>query len=456
MEAVGCFYLNCIYIVGMGRWRHRSCGPLRIRGQFRFKQYLCVCDRPHFRRADRSEGLAVCHRYSAHSLTVTPNGQFAYTSNNGSNDISAYTVDAVGGGLTPVSGAPFSTGTTRFSVVSPPNSPLVVDPSGTFAFVTVPSAVSGPPPFGIQSPDFAAFTIDAASGTLNPVSGSPFGTFGTQPGQGSSFPELPTIDSSGHYIYSINEEGAIGDESISVAVFSLDASAATVTALAGSPFPNNTFRSGSVRSFTLTPSGKFAYLTDSTRDGLRCLSTDSTSPAFMTGCGTTLFTSNSPGSGIVRFNQAGQILYASADGQVNYFTIDSATGTLTPISGSPAAMPYLAVAAASLDPTGQFLYVAGQAASVPNSGAPSGNLIYAYALDPTTGALSPVAGSPFSFADAPAAMDIESSGKFLYVSSASANRIYAFSIDPTSGALTAVTGSPFVTGTTPGTPVFIY
>jgi 6-phosphogluconolactonase len=113
------------------------------------------------------------------SLTVTPNGKFAYTSNNGSNDVSAYTVDTAGGGLTPVSGSPFSTGTTRFSVLSYPNSPLVVDPSGTFAFVTVPSALSAAPPTFNQSPDFAAFTINAASGTLAPVSGSPFGTFGT-------------------------------------------------------------------------------------------------------------------------------------------------------------------------------------------------------------------------------------------------------------------------------------
>jgi hypothetical protein len=87
-------------------------------------------------------------------------------------------------------------------------------------------------------------------------------------------------------------------------------------------------------------------------------------------------TDNSTG-GVIRFNKAGQILHASVYGQVNYFTIDPAAGTLMPISGSAAAMPNLVVAAASLDPTGQFLYVAGQAASISNSNTPSGNLIYA-------------------------------------------------------------------------------
>jgi hypothetical protein len=53
------------------------------------------------------------------SVTVDPNGQFAYVANMGDGTISAYIIDQTtlnGGQLTPVSGSPFSAGTSPISV----------------------------------------------------------------------------------------------------------------------------------------------------------------------------------------------------------------------------------------------------------------------------------------------------------------------------------------------------
>ena len=56
------------------------------------------------------------------AIAITQNGQFLYVANSGSNDVSAYTITAGTGALTPVSGAlgnPFSAGTTPSAIATP-------------------------------------------------------------------------------------------------------------------------------------------------------------------------------------------------------------------------------------------------------------------------------------------------------------------------------------------------
>jgi 6-phosphogluconolactonase len=90
-------------------------------------------------------------------VAVDPTGKFAYVANKGDNTISAYTINATTGALTPIPGSPFAAGDAPFSVA--------VDPTGKFAYVTnsyfLDNTVSG-------------FTINAVSGALTPIPGSPF------------------------------------------------------------------------------------------------------------------------------------------------------------------------------------------------------------------------------------------------------------------------------------------
>src|SRR5258706_7872210 len=84
-------------------------------------------------------------------------GKFAYIANNSSNNVSGYTIDATTGALTAIPGSPgspFAAGTHPFSVA--------VDPTGKFAYV----ANDG-------SNNVSGYTIDAATGALTTIPGSP-------------------------------------------------------------------------------------------------------------------------------------------------------------------------------------------------------------------------------------------------------------------------------------------
>jgi 6-phosphogluconolactonase (cycloisomerase 2 family) len=86
-----------------------------------------------------------------------------------------------------------------------------------------------------------------------------------------------------------------------------------------------------------------------------------------------------------------------------------------------------------MDPTGKFLYIATSAGAS------------AFTLNPASGVLSSVAGSPFSDGSILRESAIDPSGKFLYAISnnPTSNTISVFTINSPSGALTPVAGSPF-------------
>jgi 6-phosphogluconolactonase (cycloisomerase 2 family) len=129
---------------------------------------------------------------------------------------------------------------------------------------------------------------------------------------------------------------------------------------------------------------------------------------------------------------------------ISGYAIDSTTGALTPIPGSPFPAD-LRPASVVVDPTGRFAYV-------PNLGLTpyATGSISAYTIDPSSGALTPIPGSPFQILSGAGAASatIEPTGKFLYatLSGYSFGAVTGFSIDPTSGALTPVPGSPFAVG----------
>ena len=123
---------------------------------------------------------------------------------------------------------------------------------------------------------------------------------------------------------------------------------------------------------------------------------------------------------------------------VSAYTIDAASGALTPVAGSPFAAGSRP-AEVAVDPSGKFVYVANQGS----------NNVSAYTIDATSGALTPVAGSPFAAGTAPVIVAVDPSGKFVYVTDQGSNNVSAYTIDAASGALTPVAGSPFAAGGNP-------
>jgi 6-phosphogluconolactonase len=214
-----------------------------------------------------------------------------------------------------------------------------------------------------------AYGINQADGTLTEIAGSPF-----------SFPRLNSIQGlaatpNGRFLYAADATGNIG-------AFSVNGATGVPTTIPGSPFA-----SGLNLQLVVDPSGKFLYASDD----------------------------DSPG-GILAF------------------TIDP-SGSLIPVSGSPFAITDPTVVANSepfvIVDTGSFVYAALSAA----------NKIAALSIDSKTGALTPVIGSPFSAGKGTAVLAL--ANNFLYAVNWTDGNISGYSIDPTNGALTPIPGSPF-------------
>ena len=128
-------------------------------------------------------------------------------------------------------------------------------------------------------------------------------------------------------------------------------------------------------------------------------------------------------------------------GSVSAYTIDATTGALTPVSGSPFAAGY-GVNWLVIHPSGKYLYAVNQ----------NSNNVSGFAINQTGGGLTPVLGSPFPTppsiysSENPTGIAIDPAGRFLFVSSGNTPDLFAFTIDPNTGTLSAVAGSPFSLG----------
>ena len=92
------------------------------------------------------------------------------------------------------------------------------------------------------------------------------------------------------------------------------------------------------------------------------------------------------------------------------FSFNTNTGTLTPVPGSPFAASNTPVQAAQAGTQGKFLYV--------SDNADSAGGILGFTIDPNTGALTPMSGSPFPTGPAgsfPGPSALIANGNFLYV-----------------------------------------
>jgi len=89
----------------------------------------------------------------------------------------------------------------------------------------------------------------------------------------------------------------------------------------------------------------------------------------------------------------------------------------------------------AVEHSGRFLYVTD----------PAHNAVLGFSIQ-TGGVLSPITGSPFLAGAAPAGLGIDPQGALLFVANSGSNNVSAYAIDPNSGALGQVTGSPFATG----------
>jgi 6-phosphogluconolactonase (cycloisomerase 2 family) len=140
--------------------------------------------------------------------------------------------------------------------------------------------------------------------------------------------------------------------------------------------------------------------------------------------------------------------------QIAASKMDPTTGALTPVAGSPFD-ERLSPGPLAVDPAGKFVFVANQSTAAPSA-------ISVFKIDQTTGALTEVANSPFSSGSGtnPGYLTVDPTSKFLFVANLSADPILSpgeidvFEINPATGALTPSPNSA-APGTAAQGPIFI-
>jgi 6-phosphogluconolactonase len=169
-------------------------------------------------------------------IVIGPSGQFLYIGyynfGNSNSYVSAFSIDPTTGALTMVPGGPVLVGT-------PGPDSATIDPTGKFLYLgsISCSALTSPTPCGAV----ATLAIDAISGALTVTN---FGTAGLEVGSSVTF------NPSGNFAYGVFVQG--------ITEFGVDATSGALTALAGSPYLSNMFDLS--WPVVMDPSGNFAYL----------------------------------------------------------------------------------------------------------------------------------------------------------------------------------------------------
>ena len=191
----------------------------------------------------------------------------------------------------------------------------------------------------------------------------------------------------------------------------------------------------------IDPTGKFLYASDFDLGAVHVYSINSSTGALTEVTGSPFTASQAPGNGgpLAASPDGKFLFYSNATGAIATFTVSS--GVLTPtdavvnVPGQPSEMV--------VDPTSKFLYLANHADYFVGAGQFS-----VFAIDSTTGALTEVPGSPFSFQtnSEPSGIAMHPSGNFLYTALSNSAAVDGVSVNTSTGTLTLISGAPWATG----------
>jgi 6-phosphogluconolactonase (cycloisomerase 2 family) len=332
---------------------------------------------------------------------------FLYVPNQWTDNVSAFAIDTSTGALRPVPGSPFAAGDGAKWVA--------VGPSGGYAYVA-----------NYEAGTISAFAIDAATGALHPVAGSPF--------LAKPYVAFLAVHPSGKFLYAANSY------SCSFSAFAIDAATGALSHIGS--FAVGT---GHPSCIAFDPAGRYLYLTD---EFVRVYgySVDAASgwPEPIQGLP---LTTGGIYPSYLAVDRAGAFAYVTNiySRFVDVLAIDAATGTLSPIPGSPFALRNDPAGTASvvIDPSGRFAYVVNLDSSY----------FSIFAIDGTTGAMTEIPDSPFRFQmdpfPGPFLMAIHPEGRFAYVSNFFSDQVAAYSLDASTGGMTQLAGSPYPVGEEP-------
>jgi 6-phosphogluconolactonase (cycloisomerase 2 family) len=297
------------------------------------------------------------------AIALHPSTNFLYVANLTSNTVSGFSLDHTTGFLTPVGTAlsPVSTGPSPIA--------LSVNPGGQFLYV-----------LNQGDATISIYSIDPTRGILTPT-GPAFSTGLTNP-QGM-------LISPGSFLYVI--AGIAGSTTPNtISVFSIGSNGALSPAAGAFTAAANSTLSG----MTTDPKGQFMYVADFQNSNVISLSIDA-SGALTQVAGSPVVTGAQPVG--VAVDGTGSFVYVSnsASGTVSAFK--SSSGALTEVAGSPYSTKGTGTVVATqpgfltVDVTNTFLFVANQ----------GGRSVASFGINSADGTLVPVSTSPFGQLVAP-------------------------------------------------------
>src|SRR5215469_2414585 len=128
---------------------------------------------------------------------------------------------------------------------------------------------------------------------------------------------------------------------------------------------------------------------------------------------------------------------SSTAGAVSQYTLDPATGKLTPKSPRTVATAGVPSGIITISPDGKNAYV------------PAGKSISQYRISPVTGKLTPMRPRTIAGAGRPIGIKVAPGGRYLYVTTGTGNTVMVFGISPATGALSAKPVQIVATGQNP-------
>lgn len=336
---------------------------------------------------------------------ITTSKQFLYVTGPGTNEVFQFQVLA-DGELLALNPANFGVGSNPVSIV--------FQPAGTYAFIA-----------NFTGNDVTTLQLNGGNGQLaTPTTTNPI----TPPLPPNFFdvgtaPIAMAVTQASTFLFVLNQG------SNDITSFSIDPTTGDLNPVAGSPF--TTGCSGT--SIALNPQANTLFVTCPTVGTIQAFSVNT--QGVLSGP-----TQVSGPSGVPTFamvDPTGRFLYV-ADPSVNGvfgFSIGT-NAALSAINGSPFASGTQPVAIAA-NPQGSLLYVANQGS----------NDVSAFVIDSGSGALAPVSGSPFATGGKGPSF-VTASGAFVFVGENITNDVASFAIG-SNGGLTPVPNSPFNVGTSP-------
>jgi 6-phosphogluconolactonase (cycloisomerase 2 family) len=215
-------------------------------------------------------------------------------------------------------------------------------------------------------------TIDASSGQLRMAGYMPTNALNSETAA------CPTTDPSGQFLY-VSSLLNIPNPTGEVQIYTIDQTAGSLTAVVGSPFPI----ADPIECIQFEPTGKFGYATS----------------------------------------------VVNGSTELVTFSRNTNTGMLTRMS--PILLNSTALAVA-IDPIGKYLYAATIALTSPT---PTTAQAYGYKIDGATGALAPIAGTPFQLPNVAGTFSWHPSGNVLFMANSNGQSIDSYLVDRTTGTL---------------------